>query len=162
MAYQCPWSAGAKRCPDLFRQVFSDYAVASFAVGVFTSDDSFAIAFVNSATNVISACVAVVRFASAMVWSCCILVNNAALVSAYFTLAAYPLVLEVLYYLWISLNALLKRASKLLQVFLSLRSRDHSQKSSWYSPHFSMFAYAIETIWAGVYRFYTVTASWLH
>ena len=63
---------------------------------VFTLDDSSAIVFVNSATNIISDFVAIVRVASAMVWSSCILVNNAPLARADFTLAEYPSVLEVL------------------------------------------------------------------
>ena len=41
--------------------------------------DSSDIVFVTSATDVLSACVAVARFASARVWSCCISVKSAAL-----------------------------------------------------------------------------------
>ena len=36
MDKQCPWSAGAKRCPDIFRQACSDCAIANFAVRVET------------------------------------------------------------------------------------------------------------------------------
>ena len=82
--------------------------VASFAVRIETWVESSAILFVNSATDVLSACVVVEIFASARVWSCCILVNRAALACADFTFAAYPLVFEVLDDLQVSLNALAK------------------------------------------------------
>ena len=61
-----------------------------FAVRLVTWDDSSAIVFVNSAINFLSDCVAIARFASAMVWYCCILVNNAVLDCEDCTLAAYP------------------------------------------------------------------------
>ena len=60
----------AKQCPDFFRREFLDCAVVSFALRVATWLDSSEIFFVSSATEVMSACVAVVRFASARVWSC--------------------------------------------------------------------------------------------
>ena len=136
--------------------------VTSFAGRVATWVESSAIVFVNIVTNVLSACVAVARFTSAMVWSCCISVNNAALACVDFTLAAYPSVSEVLEDLRVSLNTLVKQAFKLLQVLSSLCLRDHSRKSSWYSSHFWMIANGIETIWAGVYRLCTATDSWFH
>ena len=54
------------------------------------------IVFVNSATDVLLACVAVVRFGSARVWSCFMSVNSAALNFADCTFAVYPSVFEVL------------------------------------------------------------------
>ena len=129
---------------------------------VVTWFDSSAIVFVNSATNVLSSCVAVARFSSAMVWSWYISVNNDALVCVDCTLAAYPSVFEVLDYLWFSLNALAEWALKLLQVLSSISFWDHSRQSSWYSPHFSMFTYDTETIWAGVYVFCTATDYLFH
>ena len=98
----------AKQCPDLFIQVFSDCAIASFAVRVVTWDDSSANVFVNSATDVLLDCVLIARFASYMVWSCCISVKNAVLACADCTLAAYPLVFEVLDDLCVYLNTLAK------------------------------------------------------
>ena len=77
-----PCSAGVDRCPKFSSQAFSDCAVASFAVRVTNWLNSFEIIFVSSATNVLSACVAVTRFASARVWSCCISVKSAALACA--------------------------------------------------------------------------------
>ena len=142
------------------RQALSDCSIARFAVRVATWVDISAIIFINIATGVLSACVDVARFTSAMVWSCCISLNNTALACADFTLSAYPLVFEVLEDLFVSLNAIGKWDLKLLQVLSSLCLQDHSRKSSWYSPHFSMFANAIETIWVGVYGFCTTTASW--
>ena len=62
--------------------------------------------FVRSATNVLLAFVVVAIFASTIVWSCFISVNNASLTCADFTLAAYPLVFKVLEDLRFSLNAL--------------------------------------------------------
>ena len=58
--------------PDFFIRAFSACAVASFAVSSATWPDSSEIVFVISATDVLSDCVAVTRFASARVWSCCI------------------------------------------------------------------------------------------
>ena len=46
------------------------------------------IVFVSSATNVLSACVAVARFARVRVWSCSILVKSAALACAVCMFAA--------------------------------------------------------------------------
>ena len=99
-----PCSAGAKQCPNFSRRVFSDCAVASFAVRVATWLDSYKIVFVNSMTEVLSDCVAVARFASARVWSCCILVKSSALACAACTSDAYPLVFEVIDDLQVSLN----------------------------------------------------------
>ena len=73
-----------------FRHVFSDCAVASFVVRVETWVESSVIVFVDRATNVLSDCVVVARYYSPIVCSFCILVNNAALACADFTLAAYP------------------------------------------------------------------------
>ena len=97
-------SARAKRCLDFIRQAFLDCAVMSFAVRVATWLKSSKIVFVNSATEVLLACVAVAIFASARVWSCCISVKISALACAACTFAAYPLVFEVLDDLQVSLN----------------------------------------------------------
>ena len=70
--------------------------------------ESSVIFFVNSSNDVLSACVAVAIFANAMVWSQCILVNNAALACTDCTLAEYASVLEVLDDLRVYLNALAK------------------------------------------------------
>ena len=59
-----------------------------FAVRVATWLNSSDIVFVRSTTNVMLACVAVERFASARVWSCCISVKSAALDFAACTFAA--------------------------------------------------------------------------
>ena len=115
---------------DVFRRAFSECAVASFAVRIATWIESSEIAFVNSTTKVLSACVAIARFASASVWSLCILVKSATLACAGCTFAAYPLVFEVMHYISVSFIALVKRALKLLQVSSSLGFRDHSQQSS--------------------------------
>ena len=69
---------------------------------------SSVIVLVKSTTDVLSACVVVAIFANAIMWSCCISVNNAALACADCTLAAYPLVFQVLEDLRVSLNALVK------------------------------------------------------
>ena len=71
-----------------FSRELSDCAVASFAVRLETWIDSSDIVFVGSATDVLSYCVAVARFASARVWSYCISVKSAALDCAAFTFAA--------------------------------------------------------------------------
>ena len=71
-----------------------------------TWDDISAIVFINSTTDVLSACVSVVRFFSATVWSCCILVNNATLACVYCTFDAYPSLFEILNDIRVSLNAL--------------------------------------------------------
>ena len=60
----------------IFKRAFSDCAVASLVVRVDIWFESSVIVFVNSATNVLSDCVAVARFASARVWYCYILVNS--------------------------------------------------------------------------------------
>ena len=121
---------------------------ANTAVRVSTLLESSNIVFVNSTTEVQSDWVAVVIFASARVYYCCIWVKIAALPCVACTFAAYTLFLDVLDNLWNSLKAL-----KLLQVFLSLCFWENYRQSSWYSPHFSRFVYAIETILAGVYKF---------
>ena len=54
---------------QFFRQEFSEYAVASFAVRVETWVERSTIVFVRSATEVLLACVTVARFASNRVWS---------------------------------------------------------------------------------------------
>ena len=67
---RCLLWTGAKQCPDIFRRAFYDCSVASFAVRVVTWVDRSAIVFINSATDFLLACVAVARFAIAMMWSC--------------------------------------------------------------------------------------------
>ena len=96
------------QCPDLLRRVFSDCSVESFAVREVTSIVRSAIVLVKSTTNFLSVCVAVARFANAIVWSCCITVNNAVLACADCTLAAYTLVFEVLEDLRVSLKDIAK------------------------------------------------------
>ena len=81
-----------------------DCDVASFAVMVATWLDSSEIVFVSRATEVLSSCVAVARFASSRVWSYCISVKSATLACAACTFAAYPLVFEVFDDLWVSLK----------------------------------------------------------
>ena len=93
---------------DVFRRAFSECAVASFAVRIATWIESSEIAFVNSVTEVLPACVAVARFSRARVWSCCILVKIAALACLACTFAAYPSVFEVLDDIQFYLNALAK------------------------------------------------------
>ena len=82
-----------------------DYTVSSFAVRVAAWLDSYEIVFVNSATKVMSEFVAVAIFASARVWSHCILVKSATLACAECTFTAYPSVFEVLDEFWVSLKA---------------------------------------------------------
>ena len=72
---------------------------------IVTRFDSSANIFFNITKKILSACVDVARFASAMLWSCYILVNKAALDCADCILAAYPLVFDVLDDLRVSLNA---------------------------------------------------------
>ena len=93
-----------EQSPNFFRQAFSDCDAASFAVRVATWLESSKIVFVNGTTKVMSAYVAVARFASARVWSCCILVKSSALACAACTSDAYPLVFEVIDDLQVSLN----------------------------------------------------------
>ena len=57
-------------CPDFFIQEFLTCDVASFYMSIATWPESSEIVFVSSATDVLSDCVAVERFASARVWSC--------------------------------------------------------------------------------------------
>ena len=64
---QCPCPDVVDFCPDFFILTFSTCAVASFAVSSATWLESSKIVFVISATDVLSACVAVARFASAWV-----------------------------------------------------------------------------------------------
>ena len=58
-------SAEAEQCTNFFIRAFLECDVASFAVRV--DNDISAIVFVNSATKVLSVCVAVAIFASARV-----------------------------------------------------------------------------------------------
>ena len=111
-----PCSSGAKRCTNFSRRAFSDCAIVSFAVRVATWIDISEIVFVNSATEVVSACVAIAIFDSARVWSCYILAKIAALVCVACTFDTYTLVFEVLDDLQVSLKAWAKWALKLLQV----------------------------------------------
>ena len=97
--------AGAKQYPDFFRRAFSVCAVACFGVRVANWPKSSDIVFVNSATEVLSACVAVAIFSSANMWSCCILVKSTELACAVCKFAAYLSVFEVLDDLWVSLKA---------------------------------------------------------
>ena len=137
---QCPCPALVDFFPDFFIRAFSACAVASFAVSSATCPGSSEIIFVISATDVLSSCVAVTRFASANVWSCCILVNSSEFSCAAFTCATYPSVLEVIEDLLVSLKARAKWALKFPHV-LSLRVlHDRSWKLSWYRPHLSMLA----------------------
>ena len=100
-------ASGAAACAFL-RWAFSNCAVDIFAVKVVTLVDSSAIVFINIATDVLSACVGVATFASAMVWSFYVSVNKSALACADCALAAYLLVFEVLEDFRVSLNALVK------------------------------------------------------
>ena len=97
---------------------------------------SCAIVLVKSGTDVLLDCVVVAIFDNAIVWSCCVNVNNAALPCVDFAFSTYPLVFEVLEDLRVSLNALMKWVLKLLQVLSSLCLRDHSRQLSWYIPIF--------------------------
>ena len=101
---RCPCPAVVDCCPDFFIHIFLACAVASFAVSSATWLDSSKIVFASSATDVLSACVAVTRFASARVCSCCISVSSSAFACAACTCATYPSVLEVLEDLLISLK----------------------------------------------------------
>ena len=157
-----PFSAGAKRCPDFFRRAFLDCDVASFAVMGATWLDSSEIVFVSRATEVLSSCVAVARFASSRVWSYCISVKKChiGLCGVHVCCISFGL-----WGLWWSLGLLEGSNEVSIEIdpgFSSLGFRENSWKSSWYSPHFSMFAWAIETIWWGVYGFCTATAYWFH
>ena len=87
---------GTNDLPIFFRRAFWDCAVVSFAVRVASWLDSSDTVFMIRETEVLSDCVAVVRFASARLWSCCILVKISALACAECMSAAYPLVFEVL------------------------------------------------------------------
>ena len=80
-------------------------AVESFAVIFPAWLKSSKIVFVSCATYVLSAYVEVARFASARVWSCCILVNSSAFFCAACMCATYPSVLEVLEGLLVSTKA---------------------------------------------------------
>ena len=62
---RCPCPAVVDFCPDFFILTFSGCAVASFVVSSAIWLDSSETVFVRSATNVLSACVAVAIFASA-------------------------------------------------------------------------------------------------
>ena len=76
--------------PIFSRREFLDCAVASFAVRLATWLEISEIVFVNSTTEVLSACVAVARFSSATVWSCYNSVKSAALACGVCIFAAYP------------------------------------------------------------------------
>ena len=93
---RCPCPAVVDCCPDFFIREFPACTVASFAVISATCPDISETIFVSSMTDVLSACVSVVRFASARVWSCCILVKSSAFACEAFTCDTYPLVLKVL------------------------------------------------------------------
>ena len=101
---RCTFPAVVDYCPDFFIRVFSACNLASFAVSSATWLDSSEIVFVSSATDVLSACVVVARFASARVWYCCISVNSSAFACALFTCATYPSVLGFLKGLLVSLK----------------------------------------------------------
>ena len=109
---RCPCPAVVDCCPDFSIRAFSACNVASFAVISATWPDSSEIVYVSSATDVLSACVAVTRFASARVCSCCILVKISRFACAACTCAMYPLVLEVLEDLLVSLKDRAKWALK--------------------------------------------------
>ena len=127
----CPCPAVVDCCPDFFICAFSACTVASFAVSSATWLESSEIVFVRSTNDSLSACVAVTRFASARVWSCCISVNISAFACAAWTCATYPSVLEVLENLLVSLKARAKWVLKFPHI-LSLRDlRDQSRQSSW-------------------------------
>ena len=106
MQYVHAW-LGTNNVP-IFRRAFADYAVVDFAVRVVTWLEILEIVFFNSATENVSSCVAIAIFASARVWSCCILVKIAALACADFTLASYPSVFKVMDDIQVSLNTLAK------------------------------------------------------
>ena len=92
----------------IFQTFFLECAVLSFAVRVETWVESSVIVFVNSATQVLLACVTVSIFTSTRVWFYCISVNSAALTCEDCTFDAYPLVFKVLNDLWVFLNDLAK------------------------------------------------------
>ena len=81
--------------------------------------DRSAIVFVISEINVLPPCVAVARFASTMVWYCCISTNNDVLDCADCTLAAYPSVSEVKFN-WCGYLVKIKQCGKLKNVFSSV------------------------------------------
>ena len=60
---RCPCLAVVDFCPNFFIRAFSACAVTSFSVSSATWPDSSKIIFVSSVTDVLSACVAVARFA---------------------------------------------------------------------------------------------------
>ena len=99
-----PCSAVVERCPNFFIRAFLACDVASFVVRWAIWLDSSDIVFVISATDVLSDCVAVARFASTRVWSFCVSVKSSALAYAACMFSAYPLVFEVLDDLQVSLK----------------------------------------------------------
>ena len=128
---RCPFSAVVDWCPYFFIRAFSACAVASFDLISAIWLEISEIVFVSSATDVLSASVAVARLASARVWSYCILVNSSSYACAACTCTTYPSVLEVLEDLLVSLKARAKWDLKFLHV-LSLRVlRDQSWQLSW-------------------------------
>ena len=127
----CPCPAVVNCFPDLFIHAFLACAMASFAVSSATWLESSEIVFVSSANNVLSAYVAVVRFASARVYSCLISVNSYAFACASYMYAIYPLVLEFLEDLLISLKARSKWVLKFPHVLLLRVLRNQLRKLSW-------------------------------
>ena len=109
---QCPCPTVVDFCPDIFIHAFSACSVARFAVSSANWPDSSEIVFVSSATDVLSACVAVKGFACATVWSCYILVKIYAFSCSACLCATYPSVLEVLEVLLVFLKAREKCALK--------------------------------------------------
>ena len=128
MDARCPFPAIVDSCPDLLIRAFSACAMVSFAVSSTTWLESSEIVFVSSATNVLSACVAVARLASAWVWYCCISVNSSAFACAACTCATYLSFLEVFEDILVSLKARAKWVLKFTHV-LSLRGlREQSRQ----------------------------------
>ena len=101
----CPYLAVVDCCPEFFIRGLSACAVASFNLSSATWYESSEIVFVGRVTDVLLAYVAVTRFSSARVWSCCISVNSSAFACAACTYALYPSVFEVLEDLLVSLKA---------------------------------------------------------
>ena len=120
----CPRPAVVDWCPDFFIRTFSACVVASFAVSSATWLDSSETVFVRSVTDFLSACVAVARFASARMWSCCISAESYAFACAACTCATYSSVPEVLEDLLVSLKARSKWVLKFPHVLSHCVLRD--------------------------------------